>query len=209
MDFYVDKDTNIYHRADCDCLKNVPNKKILTTSSFNMYRLGYTPCRKCAPIYKYYDEHREAIGRIALENGLSLRLRDESLLIESQLSSWKLVCKPAYSGDGLRFKLYHENTQQYRNCDIVHGEIMKKYHDQEVHYKSIEENLEYIVQHDNYRKERNSRYKKTGSRTSKTGRYLYNRSKNRDINISTRRVYNLIEQLEVERNNNITNNLYK
>lgn len=208
MEFYVDRKTNTYHRGSCECMKKLINPRSISTSSFSMYKLGYTPCRKCTPMYKYYDEHRDAIGKIALENGLKLRLRDESLLVDSPLSSWKIICIVTNTGE-VMFKLYHENTQQYRNCDIVNGEVMKKYHDQETWYKTIEEQLKYIIKHDTYRTERNRKYKKSNNRTTKTGRYLYNRSKNRDISMSSRRVYNLIEELEIQRKNKVTNNIYE
>lgn len=199
MGFIIDINSKIYHREDCECIKYIHNKKSFSAGTFNMYRLGYKPCRKCSPLLRYYYNNKESIGMVALENGLKIRLRDESLLVDSHLSSWKIVYKN--SEKEYMFKLYHENYQYYKECDVVSGEIMKKYHDQEVMYPTIEETLAYIARHDAYKTAQNNMYRKT-KRTNKTNRYLYNRSKNRDIDMSTRRVCNLIDELVIQRENN-------
>lgn len=199
MGFIIDIDTNIYHREDCECIRHIHNTKPFSAGTFNMYRLGYKPCKKCSPLLRYYYNNKESIGMVALENGLKIRLRDESLLVDSHLSSWKIVYRNSDKGD--MFKLYHENFQYYKDCDVVSGEIMKKYHDQEVMYTTIEETLSYIARHDAYKTAQHNRYRKA-KRTNRTSRYLYNRSKNRNIEMSAKRVCNLIDELAIQRKNN-------
>lgn len=194
MEFFVDENKKIYHRPDCECVNSLQNKKHMYEGIFDMYCMGYKPCIKCSPFMVQYEQEKEEIHKFALEHGIRIKLRDECLIIDTHVSSWKLI-KDLYRSKALI--LFHENEQSYVKCNTKNGEIMKKYHTQNCHYATIVEFLQYIIQHDKYKDDYNNKYRK-GKKTTKTKRYLYNRSRTRNINIGTKRVLNLLDELNAK-----------
>lgn len=193
--FYVDMDTRIYHRKNCKCLDSEHNIMEAKSSIPMLYTSGYFACEECSPLLKQYYKEEKDLKIYAVEHGLKMELRDESLYIDTFISSWKIIYTLRYP---FRFKLLHENTQLYCKCKVINGNIIKEYHDQEVHYDNLMRYLEYIVNHDEYKNNRINSYRKK-KRKTKTDRFLYNRSKNRNIIEGTRRVYNLIDELEAKK----------
>lgn len=197
MDFIVDKKTNIYHRPQCGCLTKVEETNQLPTSQniFVMYTLGYTPCKICSPLIRRYEMEKKEIKSFCLEHGISMKVRDETILIDTHVSSWKII----YVQKNRKYlRLYHENTQLYFKCKQVNGEIIKQYHNQtDAHSSTILGYLEYIYEHDQFRDKEKNKYKHQNKNT-RTQKYLYRRSKRRDINRSSRRVYNLLDELQAQ-----------
>lgn len=195
MFFIIDTDTNIYHRYDCNCLNKCEHTTTTHSSIPGMYLKGYLPCEECSPMLAQYEAEKKESKEYAMEHGLQIEFRDESVYIDSFISSWKIIYTQRFPQ---KMKLLHENTQSYYKCRVVNGNIIKQYHDQEVHYSSILMYLEYIVEHDAYKNSENNAYRKKKKKT-RTDRYLYNRSKRRNVSKGVRRVCNLIDELEAKR----------
>lgn len=190
MYYIVDKSTKTYHRCECERVNHIKYVGHINKTIPELYLLGYTPCEECSPLVRKYKQEERQIRSFAMENGLKIELRDETLYVDSFLSSWKIIHTS-------RFKLFHENTQSYNKCEIERGNVKKKYHNQECYYPTIMDNLEYIVRHDKYRDTANNAYRKR-KKKSKTDRWLYKRSTKRYLNKSVRRVQNLITELEAK-----------
>lgn len=196
MNYIIDPETKIYHRTNCECIKKYKPTESIYDTIPSLYYKGYTPCPICSPLVRMYEKEKKDLKIFALENGLTMELRDESLYIDTFLASWKIIHTQKYP---YRLKLFHENTQFYSKCKIVEGNIIKQYHDQEVHYDTLMKYLQYIVNHDTYRDHENNSYRKKKRKKSKTEKFLYRRSKNRNISKGARRVYNIIDELEAKR----------
>lgn len=197
MDFLINKKEKIYHRLDCECCNSIDygDRIYINDSLFRMYEKGYKPCPICSPLLKQYELEKEEIHKFVLEKGIRIRFRDECLLIDTHISSWKII-KGFHGTKSLI--LYHENEQLYCKCYNKKGEIIKKYHNQGCHYKTIMEYLRYIVNHDEYKDKFNNKYRKT-KKSNRTKKYLYKRAQTKNINIGTKRVLNLLEEIETQR----------
>lgn len=194
----IDTKNKVYHRSECSCLRKVSkkNQEEKNMNIFDFYVQGFKPCSVCSPLLRQYEIEKDEIRKFCVANGLSYRIRDESLLIDTYVSSWKII----YTLKNRRWlRLYHENTQLYYKCNSVNGEIIKSYHNQEsAHSSTILGYLKYIVEHDNYKYKNSTRYKKMNKNT-KTKKYLYDRAKKRDEKARVLRVCNVIEQLQQEK----------
>ena len=71
-------------------------------------------------------------------------LRDGELDVTTPIGGWRLVWKGKD-----KLWLYHKNTHR---SHLTESEDIPGYHSQAIHKKTIMEYLEYIVQHDLYRK---------------------------------------------------------
>lgn len=80
-------------------------------------------------------------------------LRDGEIDVTTPIGGWRLVWKGKD-----KIWLYHKNTHR---SHLTESEDIPGYHSQAIHKKTIMEYLEYIVQHDLYRK--NSPLPETGS----------------------------------------------
>lgn len=199
MHTIIDAKTKTYHRIDCDCIKDIkPEDRIeKRLTIFEYYLQGYKPCEKCSELVRLYKQEEKEIKQFCFENAMSCKMRDESLIIDTYFSSWKIIFS-FRSGSGLL--LYHENNQAYYTCQTINGQVMKKYHYQyDIHSDTIMGYLHYIVEHDKWRQENNVRYKKIGKNT-RTKRYLYRRNDKKNRRRSTARVYNLLEELQAKEN---------
>lgn len=199
MHAIIDKKTKTYHRIDCDCIKDIDEKDRveLNLTIFEYYLQGYKPCEKCSELVKRYKQEEKDIKQFCFENAMTCRLRDESLLIDTYFSSWKIIFT-FRSTSGLL--LYHENNQAYYTCQTVNGDIIKKYHYQyDIHSDTIMGYLKYIVEHDKWRQYNNTRYKRVGKST-RTKRYLYKKNAKKNKMRTTTRVYNLLEELQAKEN---------
>lgn len=197
MHTVVDTRTNTYHRINCDCINYIPEeyREEKRLKIFDYYLEGYKPCEKCSDLLRLFKQEEKDIKEFCFEHAINYKLRDESLLIDTYFSSWKIIF--AYrSGQGL--VLYHENNQAYYLCQTVKGDVIKQYHYQfDAHSDTILGYLKYIVEHDKWRQLKNTNYKRTG-RNTRTKRYLYKRAVKKDKKRTTARVYNLLEELQAK-----------
>ena len=196
MHAYVDTKTNTYHRIYCDCVKHIKPSNLIEMREniASFYTLGYKPCECCSPLLKQFKKEEKDIRLFCLNNAIHIKFVDESLIIDTFYSSWKLIYAIRTGGT---LVLYHENNQIYNKYNSVKGNIIKEYHNQKVEYNSIMDYLKYIVAHDEYKSDKSTSYKKY-NKTSRTKRYLRNRAKMKDYARKTNRVLNIIEELEAQ-----------
>lgn len=196
MHAYVDMKNKIYHRKGCNCIKNI-NSLYYTEMNEDInkyYAFGLKPCEHCCPFIRQFEKEEQDIKLFCLNNSAKYKILGESLLIDTYYSSWKIL----YSDNG-DLKLYHENNQQYNRYNQINGTIIKQYHDQsDISSITIMGYLNYIIAHDKFRETKNTKYKHYNL-NSRTKRFLYKRSKKKDTKRSINRIYNILEELEVEK----------
>ena len=100
----------------------------------------------CIGIAKRFENDREAILEYCAQHGLTCELEGDQLNVSSSVGKWKIIVH----GNGRMLWLYHKNT--YHKEDPLHPTLIPGYHSQAIRAKKILEYLEYIVQHDAYRK---------------------------------------------------------
>lgn len=116
---------------------------------------------EAAPIWKYYHQeegkyyHQEedAIMDICMENFITCFLQGKSLVIETPVSTWKIIT----NGRKKSMFLYHRNEMEKDVIDDPNA-LVPNYHSQSCRRNTIVEYLEYIIAHDFYR-EKNPVYK--------------------------------------------------
>lgn len=198
MHAYVDMKTRTYHRVDCLCVKHIQPRYFMEMREniANYYKLGYKPCPVCAPLITQFKKEEKEIKLFCMEHSIKWKIVDESLLIDTYYSSWKIIFAIRTGGDLI---LYHENNQQYSRYNQVKGNIIKQYHIQDdVASVTIMGYLNYIVAHDKFRETKNTKYKHYNLH-SRTNRFLYRRSKKKDRRRCVNRVYNILEEIEAEK----------
>lgn len=79
---------------------------------------------------------------ICRQKGLSVSLRRNFISISSPWSSWRILADDNCN----HTKLYHHNDFESKQSGPVAG-----YHDQHVNYATLQEYLNYIIDHDYYR----------------------------------------------------------
>ena len=79
---------------------------------------------------------------ICLKKGISVSLRRNFISISSPRSKWRILADDNRN----HTKLYHHNDFELKQRGPVAG-----YHDQHVNYATIQEYLDYIIDHDYYR----------------------------------------------------------
>lgn len=194
MKFILDKKTNTYHRPNCKCITH--DMVEIDRGFTSLYYNGFKACKECSLLLREYEKDKAILRSYALEHGLRVDIRGEVIYIDSFLSSWKIIYNQYVLG-ACPMILYHENTQSYYMMKKNKGNIIKSYHQQDCRYKTLLEYYQYIAHHDAYKDRINNRYRKANKKT-KTDKFLYYRSKYRNIDKSVRRVENLIEELEVK-----------
>lgn len=115
--------------------------------------LGLTACDRCSPLGIRYGQTRTQIESFCSQRGMQCVLRDGEIDVTTSIGGWRLVWKGKD-----KIWLYHKNTHR---SHLTESEDIPGYHSQAIHKKTIMEYLEYIVQHDLYRK--NSPLPETGS----------------------------------------------
>lgn len=115
--------------------------------------LGLTACDRCSPLGIRYGQTRTQIESFCSQRGMQCVLRDGEIDVTTSIGGWRIVWKGKD-----KIWLYHKNTHR---SHLTESEDIPGYHSQAIHKKTIMEYLEYIVQHDLYRK--NSPLPETGS----------------------------------------------
>lgn len=189
-----------YHRPYCKCIKegdDVIESKDKTINQ--LFYEGYKPCRYCSKLLMQYYKEEKAIKEFCFEHSLRYKLVGEALLISTYYSSWKIVVDYQSTVDIKALTLMHENLQKYIQCDKSNGIIHKRYHFQkDVYCNTIIGYLQYIVEHEKFREGVDNKYKTYNTNTRYwRKRYTEERKKNQDKGAI--RVYNLLEELRVER----------
>ena len=113
---------------------------------------GYRMCNCCSLVGMRLRKEQNAVNHFCQENGVSCWLEDGQLHVHTPKSKWRIIV----NGKANKLFLYHKNTyQKYEKIpSIVPG-----YHSQAIRSKTIVGYLEYIIQHDIYRRRQEKKAK--------------------------------------------------
>lgn len=106
------------------------------------HEAGYRLCKACSPLVKMFRDEEEKLMVLCREKGLAISLRRNFITISSPRSKWRILADDNRN----RTMLYHCNDFDYENASPVPG-----YHNQHVNYATLQEYLDYIIDHDYYR----------------------------------------------------------
>ncbi len=110
------------------------------------YNNGYRLCKHCDILSAQYQREMDEIKRYCREKPIVVQKKSLFILVMSPLSMWMIVLSP----DNEHTCLYHKNffDTEGTNLSSITG-----YHLQNVSKNSIVEYLEYILEHDKYRRQ--------------------------------------------------------
>ena len=148
MCYICGKSSNkIAHTEDCRYVKLIPGKnKRVFRNIQHAYASGYKYCKYCSRLGRMLKSEEKVLSRICMINGIrySFNPTDGSIDILSFSGSWKIV-------ENLKshcIMLFHKNTSSTDEPSMIKG-----YHFQHKCFESIEEHVEYIISHDEFREE--------------------------------------------------------
>ena len=107
---------------------------------------GYHLCKHCAPMGKHYRKEYKELERFARWNGVIFLYEDGVIDIETPRSRWKLVTEGKHN----KLRLYHKNTHKGKHKKDTSS--IPGYHSQAIWKNSILEYMEFILEHDDYRR---------------------------------------------------------
>ncbi len=117
---------------------------------------GYRLCRHCTRTDKLYNKYKRRAEDFCKLHSMKCTILNDVVSITTTHSSWKLIMHDWFDD----FSLYHKNSvystfipKCKKNSDHTKPSDTEGYHYQKFHSKSVIEILEYILNHDNYRKE--------------------------------------------------------
>ncbi len=144
MSFYILKSSNkVFHNENCHHIKFKEKSNLLEIQSLEEgVNKGYFLCKNCSEIYKFYKKERKAIDEFIKVKNMEIEYENNQMKVKTIYSEWKILINDN------KLVLYHKNTMGYQKSD----EKIKGFHNQKVRGKSIKEYLQYIVNHDEYRK---------------------------------------------------------
>ena len=118
------------------------NEQIYIIFYFPKQRLWKCSHKRCSPLVKMFRDEEEKLMDLCREKGLAISLRRNFITISSPRSKWRILADDNRN----RTMLYHCNDFDYENASPVPG-----YHNQHVNYATLQEYLDYIIDHDYYR----------------------------------------------------------
>ena len=192
MTYISGKSSNkIVHHSGCRYIKMIPkcNRKYFLSMNDAM-DIGYSQCRYCSGIEKYLREEKRFIKPYCKKYGIyyGFNPKDGSVDIVSSSGKWKIILEKHHK----RLVLYHKNNHVVRLDDPIPG-----YHKQKSASSSLNGHFEYIVDHDEYRKNNpiyGNHKKKRGTKARR--RLRIREEKYRKIQ-GMRFVNNLLDELAV------------
>lgn len=144
--FYYSKfsKNKIVHFEGCHHVSAIKAENLSSFESVkNVREAGYRMCSCCSPIEKKLRTESEAIQNFCYENGLLYFMNKGNLHIQTHCSKWKILI----SNEQSKVELHHKNTYKQEHENSVPG-----YHKQAFFSDSILGYMEYIVEHEWYRR---------------------------------------------------------
>ena len=184
-----------FHKDTCPNAKNIDKSRIEYGHKPNeLTEKGYVLAKCCSKSWEKYSLEKDEIDEFCKENHIKVWFEDNSIYIETEVASWKLVDE---SNKGL-YTLYHSNTEVYSNLKKENGKIIHNYHIQKnVCRKTIIGYIKYIINHDIWRVNELEKYK-TMPKTTKNQRKKYRKAKKESRKTKIRNVLNMLESLRME-----------
>ena len=154
MVFYSTKSNEkVFHLPHCKIARRIRKEYKKQFATPEEARLaGYRMCNCCSLVGMRLRKEQNAVNHFCQENGVSCWLEDGQLHVHTPKSKWRIIV----NGKANKLFLYHKNTyQKYEKIpSIVPG-----YHSQAIRSKTIVGYLEYIIQHDIYRRRQEKKAK--------------------------------------------------
>lgn len=193
MVFYSTKSNEkVFHLPHCGIARRIRKeyKKQFDTPE-EARAAGYRMCSCCSPVGIRLRREQNAINQFCQEHGVSCRLEDGQLHVRTPRSKWRIII----NGKSKTLFLYHKNT--YQKYEKIPS-IIPGYHSQAIRSKTIVGYLEYIVQHDIFRRQQAKKAKQKADhmRDLRRNTRAYQRGTgNRHYNAS--QLYSVLEDLHL------------
>ena len=154
MVFYSTKSNEkVFHLPHCKIARRIRKEYKMQFSTPEEARMaGYRMCNCCSLVGMRLRKEQNAVNQFCQENGVSCWLEDGQLHVHTPRSKWRIIV----NGKAHKLFLYHKNTY-HKNEEIP--SIVPGYHSQATRSKTIIGYLEYIIQHDNYRRRQEKKAK--------------------------------------------------
>lgn len=154
MVFYSTKSNEkVFHLPHCKIARRIRKeykKQFATPEEARM--AGYRMCNCCSLVGMRLRKEQKAVNQFCQENGVSCWLEDGQLHVHTPRSKWRIIV----NGKANKLFLYHKNT--YHKYEEIPS-IVPGYHSQATRSMTIVGYLEYIVQHDIYRRRQEKKAK--------------------------------------------------
>lgn len=159
----------VFHLPHCKILHRIRKEyKKQFASQEEARAAGYRMCSCCSPVGARLRKERKAVYQFCQEYGASCWLRDNQLYVQTPRSRWRIIA----SGQENKLFLYHKNTyQKYEETPS----IIPGYHSQRARSKTIVGYLDYIYQHDIFRRQEAIKAKKQTQHKPKPRRNRWDR----------------------------------
>ena len=112
---------------------------------------GFRLCLHCTRADKLYNKYKRRAKDFCELHGMKCSMQNDIVSITTPMSSWKLILPDIFD----EFSLYHKNSvySTFRNTPPKGSSDTEGYHYQKFHSPSVMAILEYILNHDKFRKE--------------------------------------------------------
>lgn len=154
MVFYSTKSNEkVFHLPHCKIARRIHKEYKKQFATPDEARVaGYRMCNCCSPMGMRLRKEQEAVNQFCQENGASCWLEDGQLHVITPKSEWRIIV----NGKAKKLFLYHKNT--YEKFEKIPS-IVPGYHSQAARSETIVGYLEYIIQHDIYRRRQEKKAK--------------------------------------------------
>lgn len=193
MVFYSTKsNVKVFHLPHCKIARRIRKeyKKQFATPE-EARSAGYRMCNCCSPVGMRLRKEQEAVNQFCQENGVSCWLEDGQLPVITPRSEWRIII----NGKAKKLFFYHKNT--YEKFEKIPS-IVPGYHSQAARSETIVGYLEYIIQHDIYRRrqEKKAKQKANSMRNLRKNTHPYQRgSENRRYNAN--QLYSIMDDIHL------------
>ena len=136
----------IIHTAECFHINRIGADDIGWFETLpDAYVQGYRLCKHCSPLLKCYRKEHKQILDFCRKNGLAVRIGDKRVFVESNMSKWQIILDKSNE-----IALYHKNSFKTSRDSL--SEVCGYHFQGDIRKNSIAEYLEYIIEHDHYRR---------------------------------------------------------
>ena len=193
MVFYSTKSNEeVFHLPHCKIARRIRKEyKMRFAAPEDARAAGYRMCSCCSIVGMRLRKEQNAVNRFCQENGVSCWLDDGRLHILTPMSEWRIIV----SGKANKLFLYHKNT--YEKYEKIPS-IIPGFHSQATHSATIVGYLDYIVQHDTFRRRQKKKSKQKANdirNLRKNTRHYQHCTDNRRFNAN--QLYSILDQINL------------
>ena len=187
----MDSKSMVYHRSNCRYAKQIHEKNKVQMKRDDIETYGYRPCKCCSSVRGIFNNEKGNILKFTNQHNMDVDLLDDKLYIRTDVGCWKIRYKPDIDKLVLLHKNYVdgridldevENGQYHRQVDIFQSDSIMKY-------------INYIYEHDRYKKISINDYRQLPQDTKKQKAHFRSAMK-REKRRSARRLDSLFAEIE-------------